>query len=130
MVPASGSCAARTVALDVVFASRSELYGISEADYARGSMGGGRGRHSECGGPARHPCGERFRARVKAARRLSSGGGGITRSGLGRLTADLWLVRSTPGAADRDAARHVNAHPDAGRVCVCAADDSRMRLGA
>jgi hypothetical protein len=99
-VPASGSCEARTVALDVVFASRSELYGISEADYARGSMGGGRGGSASAGGRLPYVQGSVQRA-GEGGSATAGGGAGTTHPGLRRLTADLWLVRSTPGAADQ-----------------------------
>ena len=94
-VPAHGSCEARTVQLDVVFASREEMYGITPAQYAAGNKslaaaGGGRGGYVQ--------------GSVKST---GAGGGGgsfgmekVGHPALERLTADLWLVRSTPGRAD------------------------------
>ncbi len=96
-VPAAGSCDARTVQLDVVFASRAELYGVTDADYARG---GGRASGTAAG---RTPSVQGSQPRADAggtAISVGSGGGG-TNPSLRRLTADLWLVRSTPGAPDQ-----------------------------
>ena len=98
-VPASGACEARTVTLDVVFASRSELYGISESDYARGS-GGGRGSGTASAG-GRLPYVQGSQSRVGAGGAMGPVPGGLPHPGLERLTVDLWLVRSTPGAADQ-----------------------------
>lgn len=108
-VPAAGACGARTVQLDVVFASRNELYGVSDADFARGGSaraGGGRSTGSGSG--------ERFHFAQGSAATGSGGGGGVSTGsggpaypGLRGLTADLWLVRSTPGSADQTL--HVSA---------------------
>ena len=92
-VPATGPCQARTVQLDVVFASRTDLYGITDAEYARGSVGGGRSGTATAG--ARLPYVQGSMAQT------GEGGGGSSPPGLQRLTVDLWLVRSTPGAADQ-----------------------------
>jgi hypothetical protein len=96
--PASGSCDARSVQLDIVFASRQELYGITAEQYA-GVSGGGTGR---AGAGAR---GGFVQGTVKES---GAGGGGAVSFGmqktghpaLERLSAELWLVRSTPGRAD------------------------------
>jgi hypothetical protein len=98
-VPASGSCEGRTVSLDVVFASRSELYGISEADDARGSSVSGGGRGTSAGG--RLPDAQGSMQRAGGGGSATVVGSGATHPGLQRLTAELWLVRSTPGAADQ-----------------------------
>jgi hypothetical protein len=93
-VPATGSCDARSISFDVVFASRSELYGITDADYVRGG-----GRSSSGGARSGYVQG--------GAQQAGSGGGAMSFSASGaaspaleRLTADLWLVRSTPGQPD------------------------------
>lgn len=88
-VPATGSCEQRSAALDVVFASRTELYGITDDAYVRG---GSRGS-SPTAGPGYVQGG---------TQRPGSGGGAISVSGVTgaareRFTADLWLVRSRPG---------------------------------
>ena len=89
--PASGSCDARSVQLDVVFASRQELSGIRAEQFVD-AAGGGTGRAAAGG------------------RGINMGGGGgavsvgTQKTGghpfLERLNAELWLVRSTPGRAD------------------------------
>jgi len=102
-VPAAGSCDARTVQLDVVFGSRNELYGVTDADYAGGSAraGGGRGSATGAAGRPTPVPGSQPRADAGGAAISVGSGGGGTHPGLQRLTADLWLVRSTPGAADQ-----------------------------
>lgn len=91
--PASGSCDARSVQLDVVFASREELYKVTPAQLA-GSKGG-----AAAGGGR----GGFVQGSVKATGAGGGGSFGMDKTGnpgLERLTADLWLVRSTPGRAD------------------------------
>jgi len=93
-VPAIGSCAARTASLDVVFASRQEVTGISDEAFARG---GGRSSAGRAG-----------MGYVQGGTQGSGSGGGAlvlgasgaASPGLERLTAELWLVRSTPGQPD------------------------------
>lgn len=89
-VPATGSCEARSISFDVVFASRSELYGITDGDYARGSRsssGAARSGYVQ-GGVQRGGSG---------GGAMSLGASSAASPALERLTADLWLVRSTPG---------------------------------
>jgi hypothetical protein len=83
--PASGSCEARNVSLDIVYASSRELTGMPASVHgfagSRGSAGAG----------------------SHAAPGTGSGGGGgahVLRQASSSGTADLWLVRSTPGRAD------------------------------
>jgi hypothetical protein len=94
-VAASGSCEARTVLLEVVFASRQELYAVTDADLARGNAGGGRavvsGPTVSVQGAGRYPPG---------GSASSFGASKTPHPALEALTADLWLVRSTPGRAD------------------------------
>jgi hypothetical protein len=96
-VPAAGSCEARNMSLDVVFASRQELYGISAAEYAGGSRGSagagsgtGAGSSSAAGGGSGYVRGGTSSLAVRKT-------GEPARE---KLSADLWLVRSTPGRAD------------------------------
>jgi hypothetical protein len=97
-VPASGSCNARTVLLGVVFASGTELYGITDADYARG---GGRASSASAGGGRPYVQGSHQRTNDGGTAISVGSGGGASNPALRRLSADLWLVRSTPGAADQ-----------------------------
>ena len=110
-VPASGSCEARNFALDVVFSTRSELYGISAADFAGGSRafsGAGPGAGAGAGAGAGGRAGSGSGSGAGAGAGAGTGGvvsvrGGISSAGhkiVERLSADLWLVRSTPGRAD------------------------------
>ena len=94
--PAVGSCDARSAQLDVVFASRQELYGFAPTQSA--ATGGGTGRAS-AGGATGYVQG--------TVKESGAGGGGAVSfgmqkgyPGLERLNAELWLVRSTPGRAD------------------------------
>ncbi len=92
-VPARGECGARSAALEVVFASRNELYprpaGLSA------TRGGG----GVSNVPTATKTGETLHGQVA---------GGVTSIAVGRaggptptiLLADLWLVRSAPGHAD------------------------------
>jgi hypothetical protein len=87
-VPATGLCQARTATLDVVFASRQEMYGITDEAFARGSVtsaGGGRLGY------------------VQGGQRQTDGSlvlPGQVNPSVERRTVDLWLVRSTPGQPD------------------------------
>ncbi len=93
-LPASGSCEARNVSLDVVYASRQELTGMRTAVHGfagtRGSAGAGSRAASDPGsGSGAH------------VRRQGSASGAATPSWAAeKATADLWLVRSAPGRAD------------------------------
>ena len=109
-VPASGACEARNVSLDVVFASRQELWGIRADAYAAARGGGGsagagkgtgRGSGSGAGAGAGSGGGAVGRGRASVAMR------GVGDPAIEKLTADLWLVRSTPGRADET--RHVTS---------------------
>ena len=93
-VPATGACEARTASLDVVFASRQEVTGITDEVYARG---GGRSTAASAG-PAYVQGGNQRPGSGGGA--VSLGASGVTSPALERLTADLWLVRSTPGRPD------------------------------
>jgi hypothetical protein len=93
-VPARGECGARSAALEVVFASRNELYprpaGLSA------TRGGG--------GVSNVPMG----TTGSGVTPYGQTAGGVATIAVGRaggpaprlLLADLWLVRSTPGRAD------------------------------
>jgi hypothetical protein len=85
-VPATGSCEARTASLGVVFGSRQEITGITPEAYRGGSVGAKSG----------YVQGSLWRD----GRPVPPSGGGVTSPALERLTADLWLVRSTPGQPD------------------------------
>ena len=111
-VPAMGACDARNVSLEVVFASRQELWGVRADAYAaagggRGSAaggsgtgtGGGSGSGSGAGAGAGSGGGAVVRDRVSVAMK------GVGDPALERRTADLWLVRTTPGRADET--RHI-----------------------
>lgn len=93
-VPATGSCDARTASLDVVFGSRQQLTGITDEADARGG-----GRSSAGAAGTGYAQGGRARA-GSGGGALTLGASGVTSPQLERLTADLWLVRSTPGQPD------------------------------
>jgi hypothetical protein len=92
-VPAAGSCEQRTAALDVVFGSRAELYGITDDAYARGGS-----RSSATAGSGYLQGSKQRSGSVGGA--LALGASGVTSPAGERLTAELWLVRSTPGQPD------------------------------
>lgn len=113
-VPASGSCEASKASLDVVFASRPELYGKSAADFAgrgrvvsRARAGGGSGSGGASGsespasggGSGSGGSGSGGGASVRNGI-VSAAGGKVAFTAPDRLNADLWLVRTTPGLAD------------------------------
>lgn len=108
-VPAMGDCDERNVSLEVVFASRQELWGANAAgsgggggrSSARAAAGSGSGSGSGSGAGAGSGGGAVVRGRVSVAMR------GVGDPALERRTADLWLVRSTPGRADET--RHVTS---------------------
>ena len=109
-VPALGACEARNVSLDIVFASRQEMWGPRAAVSAAargggrtsgGGTGTGSGSGSGAGAGAGSGGGAAGRDRVSAAMK------GVGDPALERLTADLWLVRSAPGRADET--RHVTS---------------------
>ena len=75
---------------------------MSDADYARGgSARSGGGRSSGTASTEKFHLAQGSVQRTGQGGSATSGGGGVSHPGLGRLTADLWLVRSTPGAADQ-----------------------------
>jgi hypothetical protein len=101
--PASGSCEARNVSLDVVFSTRSELSGMSATDFAGGSRGSS-GAGAGAGGRVVSGAGAGTGGGAGAAG-VAFVRGGISSAGhkmvpLEKLSADLWLVRRTPGRAD------------------------------
>ena len=99
VVPAAGSCEARSLSFDVAFGSRQEISGAGVISTSRGGgVGGG-----STGTVVRSAQGSTFGAAAGAAAGSTnyvSAGGGSSTSGLGRLKADLWLVRSSPGRND------------------------------
>jgi hypothetical protein len=99
-IPARGECEARSAALEVVFASRNELYARIPA--AAGTRGGG-------GGVSNTPTGATGSSGAGGGRVVSEGSaGGVTNVAVRQqgaaapsiLHADLWLVRSAPGQPD------------------------------
>jgi hypothetical protein len=111
-VPAMGECEERNVSLDVVFASRQELWGIRP-----GGAGGGGGGSTGGGMGTRSGSGSGSGSGAGAGAGSGGGGGaryvvspamkGVGDPALERRTADIWLVRSTPGRADET--RHVTS---------------------
>jgi hypothetical protein len=83
--PASGSCEARNLSLDIVYASLRELTGIAALVHGFA----GTKESAGAGSPAVPGAGSGGVGGAHAGRQRSSSG-----------TADLWLVRSTPGRAD------------------------------
>jgi hypothetical protein len=95
-VAATGSCEARSVSLDVIFASRRELYGF---DPVRPGAGGGGGSGS-AGGRSGFVQGTVKESGAGGGGGMSFGMQKLGHPALEKLSADLWLVRSTPGRSD------------------------------
>jgi hypothetical protein len=94
--PASGACEARNVSLDVVFASRRELYGFTPGSGARAGGGGSGSLNS----PNGHVQGTLRQSGAGGGGALSFGTQKLGNPAIEKLNVDLWLVRSTPGRAD------------------------------
>jgi hypothetical protein len=92
-VATNGSCEARSVSLDVIYASRQELYGF---DPARPGAGGG----GSVGGRSGFVQGAMKEAGAGGGASVSFGMQKLGHPALEKLSADLWLVRSTPGRSD------------------------------
>lgn len=92
-VPANGKCEGRTVSLEVVFASRDELYPSVSPQAAVGGVANVATGNATAGAPPR-VFGEASGGIANVA---------VARAGQPRPTslhADLWLVRSAPGRTD------------------------------